>query len=100
MEATLPPVPAERRGRKRRGTYSADAAHAADEADDVDDVDAVDATAAAWRQKLEGKVVELSDARVRYRGSSDRYALVAAEDTSRWRALPDDDPRAKDVTAR
>ena len=61
---------------------------------------AVDATAEAWRQKLEGKVVELSDARVRYRGGSDRYCLVAAPESSRWRVLDEDDPRSVDVTAR
>jgi hypothetical protein len=39
------------------------------------------------------------DVRVRYRAGSERYCLVA-NDNSRWAALADDDPRAKDVMAR
>lgn len=78
------------------------AASASDVASSCMDVDAV---AATWRARLEGRVVELFDASVRYRSASNRYCLVAAEASDavsggRWRVIPEDDPRAADVVAR
>ena len=60
---------------------------------------AIAAEAAA--EEFEGRVVEILDAVVRYRGGSDRYGLVCVENVSAWRVLrPREDDRAVDVLER